>query len=550
MQLKNICDVFSGYAFKSFNTEKEGTPIIKIGNINDDGTIDLHNCQYSTEEPNKKYKSKNGDIYIALSGATTGKIGLMKSDNYYINQRVGIVRIKDLKVPVDYLLFFLQSKTQKILSDAAGAAQPNISPKDIAKYEISIPSEEKMISISKELNLISRTIVLKQNKLLSLDELIKSRFIEMFETIDLTEQRSNWKELGLVSKIYTGTTPSTKEPKNWDGDVLWITPAEMNQDTFYVYDTVRKITEIGRKSKSLDLMPVNTVLLSTRAPIGKVGIVGKPMACNQGFKNFECSSEINPVFLYTLLKNNTDYLNSLGSGTTFLEVSKSRISKMLIPVPSIELQNQFESYIKLIDKSKFVCYSKYFLWLNFTFVSSTIAYSNVVSILEWPNRCWTCSIGIPLSIAFVANVLLNLCGCTLSSPIFLPIFLSIISTPLISSLSYGFKRLTKRASLSSFLESKYCCKCIFVFASKYTFRCLLPLPKTIHSLFSKSISLISNLTSSPTLIPVDIRTSTIAKSRLLFIDCFINSIVSSEYTSFTTFPVFTLWILLHGLFEI
>ena len=203
----------------------------------------------------------------------------------------------------------------------------------------------------------------------------------MFETIDLSEQRSNWKELGLVSKIYTGTTPSTKEPKNWDGDVLWITPAEMNQDTFYVYDTVRKITEIGRKSKSLDLMPVNTVLLSTRAPIGKVGIVGKPMACNQGFKNFECSSEVNPVFLYTLLKNNTDYLNSLGSGTTFLEVSKSRISKMLIPVPSIELQNQFESYIKLIDKLKFIYHSKYFLCDNLTLFSSTIAYSRVVSIL-------------------------------------------------------------------------------------------------------------------------------------------------------------------------
>ena len=251
------------------------------------------------------------------------------------------------------------------------------------KY-VDIVSQSKIV---KDLDNINNSIIVKNNKLKMLDELIKSRFIEMFETIDLSEQRSNWKELGLVSNIYTGTTPSTKEPKNWDGDVLWITPAEMNQDTFYVYDTVRKITEIGRKSKSLDLMPVNTVLLSTRAPIGKVGIVGKPMACNQGFKNFECSSEVNPVFLYTLLKNNTDYLNLLGSGTTFLEVSKSRISKMLIPVPSIELQNKFESYVKLIDKSKFVCYSKYFLCDIFTLESSTIAYSNVVSIFAWPNRC-------------------------------------------------------------------------------------------------------------------------------------------------------------------
>lgn len=382
MQLEKVCDVFSGYAFKSFNSDNDGFPIIKIGNINNDGSVDLDNCQYSTEEPNLKYKSKNGDIYIALSGATTGKIGLMKSNNYYINQRVGIVRIKNNSVPVNYLLFFLQSKTNKILFDAAGAAQPNISPKDIAKYEIIIPAKEKMISISNELSSLSRTIELKHNKLLELDELIKSRFIEMFETIDLSEQRNTWKELGTVSKIYTGTTPSTKVPENWDGDILWITPAEMNKNTFYVYDTARKITEIGRKSKSLDLMPINTVLLSTRAPIGKVGIVGKAMACNQGFKNFECSENVNPVFLYTLLRNNTEYLNSLGSGTTFLEVSKSKISKMLIPVPPIELQNEFAKFVNQIDKSKFVCYSKYFLWLNLTFVSSTIAYSNVVSILE------------------------------------------------------------------------------------------------------------------------------------------------------------------------
>ena len=176
----------------------------------------------------------------------------------------------------------------------------------------------------------------------------------MFRTIDLSEEKEEWIELEKVSKIYTGTTPSTSDESNWDGDILWITPAEMDKDTFYVFDTARKITEKGRKSKSLEIMPIDTVLLSTRAPIGKVGIVGKPMACNQGFKNFKCSEKLNPVFLYTLLKNNTEYLNSLGSGTTFLEVSKSKIGKMRIPLPEIRLQNEFADFVQLIDKSKFV----------------------------------------------------------------------------------------------------------------------------------------------------------------------------------------------------
>ena len=176
----------------------------------------------------------------------------------------------------------------------------------------------------------------------------------MFETIDLSEERPNWIELDKLTKIYTGTTPSSNDETNWNGDILWITPAEMKSDSFYIFDTVRKITEKGKKSKSLEIMPVNTVLLSTRAPIGKVGIVGKPMTCNQGFKNFECGPKLNHVFLYTLFKNNVDYLNSLGSGTTFLEISKSKISKLKVPVPPIELQNQFASFVEQVDKSKFV----------------------------------------------------------------------------------------------------------------------------------------------------------------------------------------------------
>ena len=105
-------------------------------------------------------------------------------------------------------------------------------------------------------------------------------------------------------------------------------------------------------------MPINTVLLSTRAPIGKVGIVGKEMCCNQGFKNFQCNEKLNHIFLYTLLRNNTQYLNSLGSGTTFMELSKSKILKVKIPCPPIHVQNKFASFVEQIDKLKFIAQKK------------------------------------------------------------------------------------------------------------------------------------------------------------------------------------------------
>ena len=94
-------------------------------------------------------------------------------------------------------------------------------------------------------------------------------------------------------------------------------------------------------------------MLSSRAPIGKVAIVGSEMYCNQGFKNIKCGPDLNNVYLYVLLKNNTEYLNSLGRGATFKEISAKIVENIRIPVPPIELQNQFVEFFKQVDKSKF-----------------------------------------------------------------------------------------------------------------------------------------------------------------------------------------------------
>ena len=220
----------------------------------------------------------------------------------------------------------------------------------IRKYDKSIQN-----TIIDELDKINLAISLKESILNHLDELVKSRFIEMFGTLDLSIQGETWLPLSDVSTIFTGTTPSTKDIENWNGDIPWVTPAELSDDSFVVCDTERKITQKGMKSKSLSLMPKNTVLLSTRAPIGKVAITGIEMCCNQGFKNFYCNNTVlNPIYLYTLLRNNSEYLNSLGTGTTFKEISKKNASNIKVPVADISLQNEFADFVKLIDKSKFV----------------------------------------------------------------------------------------------------------------------------------------------------------------------------------------------------
>ena len=181
----------------------------------------------------------------------------------------------------------------------------------------------------------------------------QSQFIEMFG--DPMTNSKEWPEYGKINQyaqVILGTTPNSKEASYWDGDIKWITPAEMTDEPYYIYDTERHITEEGVKSASLTLLPYRSVLFSTRAPIGKVGLAGSPMYSNQGFKNFICGEKLNPVYLYYSLIYKRDYLISLGTGTTFKELSKKTVEGLNMAVPPLHLQDQFESIYDQADKSK------------------------------------------------------------------------------------------------------------------------------------------------------------------------------------------------------
>ena len=147
-------------------------------------------------------------------------------------------------------------------------------------------------------------------------------------------------KLGDICEIVSGSTPKTNIDEYWEGTIKWITPAELNDDTYIITDSVRKITELAVKKTGLKSFPEGTVILSSRAPIGKVAIAGCEMYCNQGFKNLICSKKINNKYLYWFLKGNTVFLNSLGRGATFKELSKSIVSNIEINLPDIVYQKK------------------------------------------------------------------------------------------------------------------------------------------------------------------------------------------------------------------
>ena len=153
-----------------------------------------------------------------------------------------------------------------------------------------------------------------------------------------------YKKIKDVGSVIAGTTPNTNVAEFWNGNLCWISPVELD-GSHYLYDSRKKITEAAVKAKSLKLLPEGTVILSSRAPIGKVVINKVPTYCNQGFKCVVCGKEIYNEFLYWWFWGKTEYLNSLGTGATFKEISKRVVEEILIPVPPLSEQQSIVDYL-------------------------------------------------------------------------------------------------------------------------------------------------------------------------------------------------------------
>ena len=251
-----------------------------------------------------------------------------------------------------YLYWFLKGNTAYLNSLGRGATFKEISKKIVSDIEINVPEISQQLAAVDALERVSGIIRLRKNQLQTLDELVKARFIELFGDYDLTHPQESWVTIKEIGTVVGGATPKTDHDEYWGGSYRWITPAELDADSGCIYDSVRKLTKAGVESCSLQEMPVGTVILSSRAPIGKVAIAGNTLYCNQGFKNIICKEGITPRYLYTVLLLNVEYLNSLGRGATFKEISKGIVESIRIPVPSIELQQQFAAFVEQTDKSK------------------------------------------------------------------------------------------------------------------------------------------------------------------------------------------------------
>jgi len=164
---------------------------------------------------------------------------------------------------------------------------------------------------------------------------------------------SSWREckLGDIAEVIGGGTPKTSIAEYWNGNIPWLTPRDLTGYTkVYISHGERLITNDGLKSSSAKIMPKGTVLLTSRAPIGYVAIAENEVCTNQGFKSLVPNIEfLNSEFLYYWLKANIDYLQQLGTGTTFAEISGSVVKDIDIFLPPLEEQKAIAEVLSSLD---------------------------------------------------------------------------------------------------------------------------------------------------------------------------------------------------------
>lgn len=165
--------------------------------------------------------------------------------------------------------------------------------------------------------------------------------------------KENWKYLSIgdCATVVGGGTPSTKNPEYWDGDISWISPKDLSNNTNkYVSRGERFITKKGLENSSAKILPENSLLFSSRAPIGYLAINTQPMATNQGFKSLILKDEFDVEFFYYLFKQKTEYIKNFSSGSTFQEISGSEVKNLKFLIPPYKEQKQISKILSKLDK--------------------------------------------------------------------------------------------------------------------------------------------------------------------------------------------------------
>lgn len=331
---------------------------------------------YYTGGFKEEFLLEKGDIITPLTEQAIGLLGstarIPESGKYIQSQDIAKIDCNESLLDKDFAFYLISSACVKQQLSAA-AQQTKIrhtSPDKIKECTVWIPSLDVQKRIGRILTDIDNKIAINRQINDNLEAMAKQLYDYWFVQFDFPNEDGKpykssggamtynerlkreipigWEVENLIdfAEIKNGATPSTAVEANYGGDIVWITPKDLSdQQSKFVYQGERNITKQGFDSCSTSILPTNSVLMSSRAPIGLVSIAKHEVCTNQGFKSFIPKSISDSIYLYYYINHHIKQIEQLGTGTTFKEVSRDDLCKF--PILTIGAKNIYVQWIEL-----------------------------------------------------------------------------------------------------------------------------------------------------------------------------------------------------------
>ena len=308
-----------------------------------------HQTLSGADAPSRARKAiRKGDVLVSTVRPNLNAVAMVPAylDGHIASTGFCVLRPNRAVIEPRYLFYrtltpeFVTALTARV----RGISYPAVSDKDVKQVEVPLPSLAEQRRIVEILDRADDLRRLRAEADARANCILPSLFVRMFG--DPATNSMHWpiKRIGEVCDIVSGATPRTERPEFWGGGIPWATPKDLSElDGWSLDRTARTLTGEGLASCSAAVIPEGSVLLSSRAPIGLVAVAGMPMCTNQGFKNLVCGPDVDPWYLFGWCRIRTTYLQSLGRGATFKEISKRIVESIELPLPPMQRQRRFRS---------------------------------------------------------------------------------------------------------------------------------------------------------------------------------------------------------------
>lgn len=357
VKIGDVAPLTGGFAFQSGQFKTSGVPIIRISNILSSGIVGGYFVYYNEFKGDSEFRLYKGDVVIAMSGATTGKVATFEANDFgYQNQRVGKFSRTNL---VNYeLLSKLVSAPnfqKKIISKLTSSAQPNASSKDIDSIDLVVPEEtEEQRALASYFTSLDAQIAASTSRLSSLKQIKAASLLNMFPQKGETVPRVRFKgfqgewvrqRLGDISASFSGGTPAVSVSDYYGGNIPFIRSGEIHENRTQLY-----ITQAGLNNSSAKIVEKGTILYALYgATSGDVGISKLRGAINQAILAIEPTKDIDNFFLAGFLQSYKNrIINELLQGGQG-NLSGSLVKKILLAIPSLSEQRAIASYFTALD---------------------------------------------------------------------------------------------------------------------------------------------------------------------------------------------------------